>query len=155
MINDVKIKNSTNKIVVFKVLTLVMLSISCKNQNEIYLDYEEVQMHANSQWDTLKTGTSFTLHNEKDTIFLNTLDRKISTASISRWEEINFTHVDKAIEKLSKITIDNLHLEKKKGAPELFIVRKVMENKEIKFIEVGQAYLVSDHKEGYNTFPDK
>lgn len=150
-----KIKYLIKKIKVFRVLLLATLSFGCQNKDKIYLDYDEVQMNANSQLDTLKTGTSFTLHNEKDTIFLNTLDRKISTASISRWEEINFTHVDKAIEKLSKITIDNLHLEKKKEAPELFIVRKDMENKEIKFIEVGQAYLVSDHKKVYNTFPDK
>lgn len=121
----------------------------------MYLDYEELQKHANLQLDNLKTGTSFTLHNEKDTIYLNTLDRKISTASISDWETLNFTNIDKAIEKLSKITIDNLHLEKKKGEHELFIVVKDKKNKEINFIEVGQTYLVSDHKKGYNTFPNK
>lgn len=155
MINGVKISNSINKILVIIILPLGMLFISCKNKDKMYLDYGEVQKHANLQLDNLKIGTSFALHNEKDTIYLNTLDRKISTASISDWETLNFTNIDKAIEKLSKITIDNLHLEKKKGEHELFIVVKDKKNKEIKFIEVGQTYIVSDHKNGYNTFPNK
>lgn len=141
MIKNIKMSNKTFK---YFVLIIGVLLYGCDHNEKIYLDYDEIVLHSNIQFDIKNEDQSFMIHNEKDTIYLSRMETEIKVRKLDYLEKITITPIDTAIKKLSKITIDNLRIEKEKGLPKLFIVEKDSLNNEVKIIEVGQSFLISE-----------
>lgn len=131
----------------FKIITFLLISgiliLGCEKKEKIYLDYNEVVFHS-YQKDIMESKSSFTVYNEEDVIHLYRTDKEISTHTLNYLEKIMITQIDTAIKRLSKITFDKLSIEKEKGLPELFIVKKDSLNNEVKIIEVGQSFGISE-----------
>lgn len=143
MMKDVKMlikKNPSLKIFILIIGTLIL---GCGNGEKIYLDYNEVIFHS-YQKDIMEKNSSFVIYNEKDVIHLYRADKGIKTRKLDYFKKIRITPIDTAIKRLSKITFDNLSIEKEKGLPQLFIVKKDSLNNEIKIIQVGQSFVISE-----------
>lgn len=145
MIKDVKKLieiNSKIKLYIF-IFTNACLISGCDNKEKIYLDYDEVIFHS-YQKEIPKKNKSFTVQNVDDVIHLYRTEKEIKTRAIDYLDKIKITPLNNALTRLSKITIDNLSIEKEKGLPQIFIVKKDTVNDEIKIIEVGQAFSTSE-----------
>lgn|SRR5690606_12533759 len=125
------------------ILIFGTLILGCKNKEKIYLDYNEVIFHS-YQKDIIKRNSSFTVYNEEDEIQLYRTNKEITTRTIDHLNKIKITPIDNAITRLSKTTIDNLHIEEERGLPQIFIVKKDFIKDEIKIIEVEQAFSISE-----------
>lgn len=137
-----KRKNVVNLI---GIILFFAIFLSCQNKEKIYLDFKEVQMNSDADLNSVKKGDLFSIYNVKDTIYLQKLDEKLEYKAVSDLREIKFTSIDEVLSRLSKITINNLHVEENK-IPELFIVRKDKRNKKFIIFKVGQTYPISNHR---------
>lgn len=92
----------------------------------------------------MKKNSSFIVYSEEGVIHFYRTEKEERTRPINYLEKIKITPIDTAITRLSKITIDNLRIEKEKGLPKIFIVKKDILNNELRIIEIGQSFVISE-----------
>lgn len=144
MMKDVKIFIKINQPFKIFIILIGFLILGCNKGERLYLDYNEIVLRSNAPLDIIDEDHSFMIYNEKDTIYLSRMESEIKVRKLDYLEKITITPIDTAIKRLSKITFDNLNLEKEKGLPQLFIVDKDYLNNEVKIIEVGQSFVISE-----------
>lgn len=123
--------------------------IGCKNRECISLDYEEVILHSDLPNNLKDNNGSSIIFNKEDTVHLSFRNSRSETKNHTYLRKIQISPVDSAIKRLGKISIDNLHSEKAKGLPQIFIVKENSAHKKIVIMEVHQAFPISDHKAGF------
>lgn len=145
MTKDVKILIKRNHIFICFIFIVIFgtLIMGCAQKEKIYLDYDEVMSHSFKK-EMPEKNTSFRVQNADAVILLARTEKEITIRTMDYLNKIKITPIDTAINKLSKITLDNLHIEEEKGLPQIFIVKKdTLENK-LKIFKVGQTFSVSE-----------
>ena len=129
----------------FKIFILIIgtFIFRCDKSKKIYLDYIQVIFHSSQKY-IMQRNSSFIVYNEEGVIHFYRTEKEARIRPINYLEKIKITPIDTAITRLSKITIDNFRMEKEKGLLKIFIVKKDTLNNELKIIEIGQSFVISE-----------